>query len=87
VAETLGEHVEACSPALTEQAGSVFSRAPRQTEIDLMQAFSQIVEQKHGVQRGSAIEPPANPSIDLIRAVAEDYLEEARANIAASVVP
>jgi hypothetical protein len=52
-----------------------------------MQAFSQIVEQKHEVRRGSAIEPPANPSIDLIRAVAEDYLEEARANIAASVVP
>ena len=52
-----------------------------------MQAFTQIGEQEHGGQRGSGIEPPANPSIDLIRAVAEDYLEEARANIAASVVP
>jgi hypothetical protein len=43
-----------------------------------------ICQSDWGLQRGPGIDPLANPSLDLIRAVIEDYLEEARSTIAAA---
>ena len=43
-----------------------------------------ICQSDRGLQRGPGIDPLANPSLDLVRAVIEDYLEEARSTIAAA---